>query len=119
MRAIKGPDWYLKIIGALLGSALFIGYAYFQVMRVLYGATLLVREPQPGATLTKPLITVSGEVSRAAFISVNDREILTDESGHFAEELLLARGYNVITVRTKDRFGVVREERREVVYRPE
>jgi len=78
-----------------------------------------VREPAAGATFTKPLITVSGEVSRAAFISINDREILTNESGHFAEETLLAQGYNVITVRTKDRFGAVREETREVVYRPE
>lgn len=116
---MKGLNRYLKIIGIILSGILIVGYASFQIVRVLNGATLSVREPSAGATFSKPLITVSGEATRAAFISLNDREILTDESGHFAEELLLAEGYNVLTVRMKDRFGALREETREVVYRRE
>lgn len=115
---MKGPNWYLKMLGVSAAGALCIGYAYFQTLRVLHGATLSVTEPPQGATFSKPLIAIRGQAQRASFISMNDREILTDESGRFAEEVLLAQGYNVVTVRMRDRFGALREERREVVYKP-
>lgn len=116
---MKGPNWYLKMLGVSAAGALCLGYAYFQTLRVLHGATLSITKPQQGATFSKPFISVEGQARRAAFISVNDREILTDESGRFAEEVLLAQGYNVVTVRMRDRFGAVREKKREVVYKKE
>ena len=116
---MRRPDWYVKIAATALVGILILGYAYFQIMRVAQGVTLSLREPASGATFSKPLIAVSGQANRASFISINDRQIFTDESGHFKEEVLLAKGYNVLTVAVKDRFGTTRKEVREVVYKPE
>ena len=116
---MREPDWYIKMAMVMIGGMLILGYAYFQIMRVARGATLSLQEPASGATFSKPLITVDGEANRVSFISINGRQIFTDESGRFKEEILLAEGYNVLTVAVKDRFGAVRKEMREVVYKPE
>lgn len=116
MTARQKPGWYLRTLLTACGFVLIAGYIYFQIVRSAHGTDLRITTPISGALLSSPLLGVSGEARNATLVSINGREIFTDESGHFAEELLLAEGLNTITVRAQDRFGNIREETREVVY---
>lgn len=50
-------------------------------------------------------IRLTGEITNAVFLSVNDRRIYPDGDGRFETYLVLPTGYTVITVHTKDRHG--------------
>ena len=48
---------------------------------------------------------------------MNDRQMFTDEEGEFSEKLLLSYGYNIITVKAKDRFGRETKKTLELIYK--
>jgi len=50
-------------------------------------------------------VLLRGSAERIAGLTVNGRQIFTDEAGTFQDSLLLLPGYNVITVAAKDRFN--------------
>ena len=84
--------------------ALFVIYGGFEVAKVVLGPSLYISSPRDLATVNDPLIDVEGKVKRAAFISINDRQIFADEKGDFKDRLLLLPGYNIIEVIVRDRF---------------
>lgn len=85
--------------------ALFAAYFIYEAQDYLYGFSAEIIYPADGQYLESSAVTVRGKVTGAAFITLNGRQILTDESGMFAEELLLAPGINVIDLEAKSRFG--------------
>ncbi|MDP3735596.1 MAG: hypothetical protein Q8R39_04180 [bacterium] len=101
----------------LAGGALLV-YAAVEAHAYLAGITIAVRTPENGATVREPLITVAGEIANAAFITLNGRELLTDEGGQFEESILVSPGYNLFTVAAEDKFGRMKEKKLEIIYRP-
>ena len=93
-------------------------YAYYQSREYLRGPLLTIVTPTDGAVFSSPLITLSGTAENVAFFTLNGRQIFTDESGRFSEQLLLQEGYTIITLEAKDRFGHRAEKRLELVYTP-
>lgn len=82
-----------------------IGYALYQARNILGGPQVKIVTPQNGETVTNPLTEIKGMATNITFLSLNDRQIYTDASGNFDEELLLLPGYNVWTLEAKDKFG--------------
>ncbi len=101
----------------LTGIAL-LSYAALEARAYLVGIDISVRTPAHGVTVHEPLISVAGTITNAAFITLNGRELLTDESGEFEERVLVSPGYNRLTIAAEDKFGRVKEEKIEIVYRP-
>ncbi len=95
----------IGLISVTIFFSLFLIYALFEVAKVVRGPSLTITAPKDLDTVTYPIVPVSGIVSRAAYLSLDDRQIFADESGHFAESLLLLPGYNIISIKVKDRFG--------------
>ncbi len=92
-------------------------YAYYQSREYLRGPLLTIEAPADGAAFVAPLITLVGTAENIAFLTLNGRQIFTDESGRFSERLLLQEGYTIITLEAKDRFGHRAEKRLELVYK--
>lgn len=43
-------------------------------------------------------------------MSLNDRQIFPDESGSFAETLVLPNGYTIMSLKAEDKFGKKTEQ---------
>lgn len=106
---IKTIAFIILILGIL-------GYTYFQMQNLIVGPVITVSEPQNGTTLTSSQIKVIGNTKNISSINLNDRQIFIDESGVFKEKLLLSPGYNIITLKAKDKFNRETEKVIELVY---
>ena len=93
-------------------------YVYLQSKEYLRGPIIAIEEPQNGSMSTTSLVSLRGSAHTVAFLTLNGRQIFTDEQGRFRESLLLQNGYNIMTLLAKDRFGHVAEKRLELVYKP-
>lgn len=94
-------------------------YSYLKVKTYIVGPVISVEYPHNGQTLRKSFLQIEGRAQNVSFIYLNGRQIFVDSSGFFSERLLLYEGYNIITVEAKDRFGRVKTEKLELVYKPE
>lgn len=103
------------IVALILG--MLASYILFAFRAYLIGPSLTVFEPQTGVAVSDALVTVRGKTSNVALLELNDRIVATDESGNFAEQLLLSYGYNIISLEALDRFGRSKEERIELIYK--
>src|SRR3989344_5145546 len=94
-------------------------YAYLQSRDFLQGPKITIETPSNGAVSTTSLIAVIGKAENAAFLTLNGRQIFTDERGRFRESLLLQEGYTIMTLEGKDRFGHTATQQLTLVYMPE
>jgi len=109
------------IIGISTIAVIAVGlivYAYFQSREYLQGPLLTIDEPLNGSLSTTSLIALKGTARNVAFLTLNGRQIFTDELGRFEESLLLSEGYSIMTLEAKDRFGHTETKRLELVYKP-
>jgi len=91
-------------------------YVYFQAHDFILGPVLTISSPINGSSTTEELVVVEGTALNISNITLNDRSIVTNESGQFREQLLLAYGYNIITIEARDRFNRVVKETIELVH---
>jgi len=89
---------------AIFFFTLFILYGLFETSKLFLGPSLVINIPKDLATVSDPLLTVSGEVARVSYITINDRQVFADTSGLFEDKLLLSPGYNIIEIAVRDRF---------------
>ncbi len=80
-------------------------FTYTRVQALIAGPEIIVSTPKDGETITEALVIVTGTARRIALITLDGRQIFTDETGHFKEELLLAYGYNILELKAQDNFG--------------
>jgi len=97
---IKPRYGFLIILFLLL-----IAYSLYQARALLVGPQIWIENPQDGDTVENPLVIVEGQSKNIAWISLNDRQIFTDEKGVWSEKLLVSPGLSIITVKARDRFG--------------
>ncbi len=109
---------YTQVGIGLIFFCTLLFFVYHQTRGLLAGASVSVQSPQNGALFHEPTLTLSGTAKKVSFISVNGRQIFTDEDGKFEELLLLAPGYTIITVSAEDTFKRKVQKQIEVVYQP-
>lgn len=100
---LSSRHWSFTIIGVL-----FALYCLFQARYLILGPGISIESHIDGAEVTEPVITLTGTARNAAWISLNGRQIFTNEKGHWSEKLILAKGLSIMTLNVRDRFG--REE---------
>lgn len=101
---------------ALTVALVIAGYALYQTKNLLRGPLLEVTT-ETGKLAVSPLINLRGRTERIDYLTIDNQPIFTNELGEFSQKLLLAPGYNIITIIASDRFG--RSTRRviEIVYK--
>lgn len=82
-----------------------LAYAVWNGRNLILGPSLKVLSPFPGEEISGNPVTVRGLAKNVSFISLNNKQIFVDKSGHFSEEVLLLPGINIIHINGKDRFG--------------
>ncbi len=113
-RRVKGM---VKVIISLLVIAIIVGYGIYRAKTLAEGPKITVIEPRDGSLSAASLITVSGTAKNISFLNLNGSQIFTDEAGAFSEKILLANGYNVITLSASDRFGRKTEKSLQIMYK--
>lgn len=80
-------------------------YSLFQARSIILGPELSIESPKANSSLPAGAITVVGTAKNISFLTLDDRQIYTDPTGHFEEELVMQPGINIIKLGAKDRFG--------------
>lgn len=109
-------QFYLGIILGSLAFLIVIGYALYETWNYFSGPTIYITSPNNGATLNESLLEIQGVVKNASTIFLNGRRILANDKGEFKERLLLAKGYNIIDLKTEDKFKRTTEKQIQLVY---
>ncbi len=95
-----------RLVILVLGVSLAL-FAYTRVQALVAGPEIVITSPKDGESVNDALVTITGTAHRISLITLNGRQIFTDESGRFKEELLLAYGYNILELKAQDNFGRV------------
>lgn len=98
---LNSPKHILWIVLGLV----FVGYCLFQARYLILGPSLTIEAPRDGEVVTSPLIIISGHARNVAWITLNDRQIYTDEDGYWSEKLIVSKGLSIMTAKARDRFG--------------
>lgn len=98
----------------LLGGVItvFAGYLAFQLKGFVFGSDLVIFSPDNGSHIQSSRVVVRGKAVGMSFLSLDGRNIFTDDKGSFEEELILPYGLNIIRIIGEGRFGKTFEEER-------
>jgi hypothetical protein len=89
----------------LIFIAVFAVYGFVRAESFLLGPKISIDSPENGQTFTAPDVEIIGHASNISLLYLNGRQIFTDKNGNFKEILLLAKGYNIIELKAKDKFN--------------
>lgn len=92
-------------------------FVLFQARHLLLGPQLSITE-EPNRVVNTPQVTLAGTARNISRLWLNDRQIFTDPSGHFAEAVVLENGYTVVTLRAEDRYGRSKIIEKSFIYTP-
>ncbi|MEK7060012.1 MAG: hypothetical protein AAB970_00110 [Patescibacteria group bacterium] len=100
-------------IGSLSVFLLFIiVYSFFISKDVIFGVkitdvNIATTEALPMDSIGKAsgIRKITGNAKNAIYLTLNDRPISVDQKGNFDETIALLSGYNVISIKAKDKFG--------------
>lgn len=110
-----------RSLSITLGIIVFVvalgGYTTFQFRTLIAGPQLTLETPRDGATQTASLVEVRGSARNISTLTLNGRKIFINEADRFSERLVLAYGYNIITVTATDSLGRSETRVRRVVYK--
>jgi len=105
----------LKNLFILLVVSLTLVYGIFQARNLISGPQVIVFEPENGLVVNKDLVEIRGQTKNTSKMTLNDKVILTDQSGDFREKILIAEGYNIIKLSVWDRFGRLKTKKIELI----
>jgi hypothetical protein len=101
----------------IAGVGCLLLYIAFQARFLIVGPEVtLVNEPS--GVQNSPTVSLSGTARNIAKITLNGRQIFTDQAGYFSEALVLENGYTIATITAADRYGRETHVVRSFVYTP-
>ena len=107
----------IKIIGSAIVVLGILLYAYSRIESFARGPQITIASPSNGSTVFLPLLSILGTIKQASHITLNGRQVYTDEAGGLKERIVLADGYNIIELNASDRFGRTTKKILEIIYR--
>lgn len=106
-------QWVILVLSLLL-----VLYILFQARFLILGPRVTIDSPRDGEMVSTSTVTLSGSAYNISWISLNGRQIFTDEEGQWQEKLLLSPGASIMTVKVRDRFGREKEESIRLIFNP-
>ena len=102
--------------GLLVIGILFAIYCLFQARYIVFGPDVWFTSHTDGQVVYSPRLTLEGNARNAAWLSLNDRQIYTDDEGHWSEKLILSEGESIMRALVRDRFGRESSENIRIIY---
>ena len=106
----------LQIVILSLFFILIIAYSFFRSKYLIVGVQIKDVNLTDGATMKDSVVELTGNAKNATDLILNGREISINEDGDFHETFALLKGYNVINITAKDKFGYVDEKNYKLIY---
>ena len=97
-------------------AILVLGYVGFQARFLILGPQVKITYPKSNQSVESPLVVLEGTAHNVSYISLNGRQIFTDERGHWQEKLLVSDGLSIMSVEAEDRFGRKTEKQITIVF---
>lgn len=91
-------------LGTLALLVLVSLYVLYQGRLILTGPEITLIDPPPIVQHDR-VVDLSGRAQNITKITLNGREIYTDENGYFKEAVVLENGYTIATLEATDRYG--------------
>jgi len=107
----------LVVTGVFGGGILLIAYLTFQARFLLQGPVITLAT-EPEIVQYERVVMLSGSVKNITHLTLNGRQIFTNELGYFDEALVLENGYTIATLAATDRYGRETNVTRPFVYQP-
>jgi len=81
------------------------GYGVVEAWPLIVGPTLTIDSPEPYASISGGIVSVTGRAARGAVLTLDGEPVLHEEDGHFSTTLTFPRGSSILTFAATDRFG--------------
>lgn len=104
-----------KYLIILILVIIFLFFGLYRARNFLEGPKIVIESPIDGQAVSSSYLEIKGVAKNVALLYLNGRQIFTDQNGNFKENLLLARGYNIIQIKADDKFNREVKIKREVV----
>lgn len=114
MQARKFLIYSVVTVALILG----IGYGYLTLEDFVKGPQIVLTAPEAGFVATTSVVSLRGHTVRTNALSLNGAIIPVDLKGDFSQKLLLAKGYNIMTLVASDRYGRSNTEHIEITLIP-
>ena len=105
----------LRGLGVVLLIIVIILYVEFQARNFITGPTISLSGDYESVQYDREL-TLRGKAENIVTLTLNGKEIHTDEQGNFEEVVFLEKGYSIVTLYAEDRFGRSTKAEQEYVY---
>lgn len=105
---------FLLIASLLL---LLVWYVHFQARNFLNGPSITLEDGN-SIVHTEQRLALTGTAQNIVKLTLNGKEIHTNEEGVFTHTLILEQGYTIMTLVAQDRFGREAFIKKEYVYKP-
>jgi len=105
----------IKFTGIALLLIAIVFYIHFQARNLILGPTITLSGSYEPVQHER-IIMLTGTARNIVKLTLNGREIHTDEQGAFTQPLVLENGYTVASLNARDRFGRTTSLTREYVY---
>lgn len=119
MRTLRSISFstFIRLFGGIVLLVSIIWYVQFQARNILEGPSIaLTSEYIP--VQHERSVDLTGNAHNIVKLTLNGREIHTDESGAFTQTLVLPNGYTIMELTAQDRFGRTTSLVRKYVYVP-
>ncbi len=108
----------LRFTGVVILFGLIFLYIQFQARNILLGPIISLTESYETIQHERTIV-LEGIAHNIVKLSLNGREIHTNEQGEFIQTLVLENGYTIMELTAQDRFGRVTSLRRTFVFVPQ
>lgn len=103
----------IKVVGFFAFFILITVYTILGSKDLIFGVRIRnVNLAVPEANIIK----LTGNAKNAVNLTLNGREISVDKQGNFSETIALLSGYNIISIKAKDKFEYVDEKNYQIMY---
>lgn len=106
----------LQIGGLVVFFLLIAIYAFWGSHNLIYGVKIKDVNIVDGAKVTESVMKITGNAKNATVLTLNGREISINKEGDFSETFALLKGYNIINITAKDKFGYVDEKNYKLIH---
>lgn len=91
-------------------------FAFINSFDLLFGVKIKNVNLKDGQTITTSPFEITGRAKNAVNLTLNGREISINKEGYFNENIALQAGYNIVTIRARDKFGHADEKNYKLIY---
>ena len=110
----KNMKWWVGIMSCVVLFSIILVFSYEKMSFVWEGVKIKATIEQKSDS---SIATVTGNASKAIYLTLNGREIFIDKDGNFSEAIAVLPGFSIVTLNARDKFGKTAEKKFEVVYK--